>query len=706
MTTPSADRGNTGFSRHWDLVRSELAPFPGRLDAVWRYLLVTALVIVISMTLEVPVLGLSLVIVFFTAMENTTLTLDVALMNVAGATFAIGTSILLMKFTMGYPLLRITAGFALLFGYTYFTRIHKLGHIAWVGSMGISYTLILLDVVDNPEAMTRLLLWVWVAILYPILVTALVNQILLPPHPVRLLKEELLRQLDEIDQQLEARRAGTPAPALSLDRLEKGIRVLHRHLSFAIRADQDCRRERGMQLIRINTIDRLRTAAMQLSRLPANAPAPLDRIGQVQRACRDLRQAITDRGTFTVDPSLVSDVRAEDPIGVALQEMAHALNALAEAESVPLPPRTEGSGRMLAADWLSNPVYAQFALKTTLAAFACYVFQSATQWQGIHTAVLTCFIVALPNLGASSHKGILRIAGCAAGSLVTLFITVFLIPRLDTITGLLLLTLPIVAIGAWIMAGSERFRYIGLQFVFAFSLALFGKFYPNHNIPEIRDRMVGIMLGVLVTIGLSTFLWPEREGSGLWGMLAQLVRSIAGLARAGRGRPNEMEKVHEIGQARQRGWSLLAANREMESRVALEPGWQYDRDAVTLDLQTWFAQVQETLFSINWLQTLLHHLGEAFPESFQRSCEQHLEDVAERLDRLADHLDHPSRDFKPESLSASLAAFDRHLLHARTSGADPRRLDEIGSAVQAIHERIAQLGSHISQAAMQPSGPQ
>lgn len=703
--TSFAEPGFLVSTRLGALVRNELAPFPGRMNAVWRYLLVSALVIVISMTLQVPALGLSLMIVFFTARDNAPLTLTTCVFSVIGTTFAIGVALVLLKSTMGYPMLCLLGAAAILFCGIYFMRISKFGQLGYLAAIVVCYSLTMLDVVNDPEFMTRFLLWIWVATVYPILITALVNLILLPAHPEQQLKEELLRQLDDVERQLEARHTGSVPPPLGLDSIEQGALALYRHLSMATLADPAYRRDRGFHLMVITTVDRLRAAAVRLSRLPGTDAERPEWLSGLRSACGDLRQTLAGDRPFRVDPALVADRMAEGPVDAVLQEMGHALNALAEAESMPHAAGAAAREGLIASDWLSNPVYGQFALKTVLAGMICYLFQAAVQWPGIHTAPMTCFIVALPSLGASSRRGMLRVIGCALGSMVTLLITVFLIPHLDTLTGLLLLTMPVIAAGAWIAAGSERFSYIGLQFVFAFSLALFGRFAPSTNLPEIRDRMVGIVIGVTVSMLIYSLLWPEREGSELWAMLARLVRSIAGLARAGGGGGTEADRMRDLAAAREEGWSRLAANRDLESRVALEPGWQYAHDAVTVDLQTWFAQAQETLFSVHWLQTLLHDAGPELGAPFLNTCEQFREDSARRLDKLAERLDTRSLDRAPVSLSASLAAFDRQGLPELDSAASPGRIQEIVSAVHAINERIAQLNAHFASGAQPTAEP-
>jgi multidrug resistance protein MdtO len=155
----------------------ELRPFPGRMHTVWRFMLVSALVILISMTLQVPVMGLSLTIVFFAAQENTTLTWRTCVFSVIGTTVSIGVALLLVKFTMGDPGPRLLGGFGFLFVAIYFMRVSRLGQLGGIAAMGIAYTLTMLDAVNDPEFMTRFLLWVWVwvATVYPILVTALLT---------------------------------------------------------------------------------------------------------------------------------------------------------------------------------------------------------------------------------------------------------------------------------------------------------------------------------------------------------------------------------------------------------------------------------------------------------------------------------------------------------------------------------------------------
>lgn len=88
-------------------LRSQLAPYPGRVNIMLRCMLTSAIVIVVSMALQVPSLALSLLVVFYVTQSNVVVTRLVGIMFMVGSTLAIGLSILLLKLTFDYPLLRI-----------------------------------------------------------------------------------------------------------------------------------------------------------------------------------------------------------------------------------------------------------------------------------------------------------------------------------------------------------------------------------------------------------------------------------------------------------------------------------------------------------------------------------------------------------------------------------------------------------------------
>jgi multidrug resistance protein MdtO len=90
----------------------------------------------------------------------------------------------------------------------------------------------------------------------------------------------------------------------------------------------------------------------------------------------------------------------------------------------------------VAPDALHNPAYIRFALKTT-AAVICFLIYTAIDWQGIHTAMITCYVAALGTTGETVHKLALRITGCLIGAAIDVAAIFWVIPHIDGVGALM-----------------------------------------------------------------------------------------------------------------------------------------------------------------------------------------------------------------------------------------------------------------------------
>src|SRR6267142_569154 len=161
-------------------------------------------------------------------------------------------------------------------------------------------------------------------------------------------------------------------------------------------------------------------------------------------------------------------------------------------------------------DAFTNPAHVHFALKVTFAAMFCYIVYEAIDWSGIHTAFITCTFIALESTEATLYKGTLRIAGCVIGGALALFSIVFLMPHMETIASLVVLVACAAAIAGWVAAGSERISYAGLQLAFAFFYSVFQGYAPDTDLDNVRNRVVGILFGLIVTGLVFHYVWPEK----------------------------------------------------------------------------------------------------------------------------------------------------------------------------------------------------
>ena len=184
----------------------------------------------------------------------------------------------------------------------------------------------------------------------------------------------------------------------------------------------------------------------------------------------------------------------------------------------PTDPKPSASARtkksLFVPDAFTNPDYVRFGLKVTLAAMSCYIMYMALDWPGIRTAFITCCFIGLENTRATIRKARLRFVGCAIGGLLGFLAIMYLVPQMESIVALAFLTAAGAALAGWVAAGSERISYAGLQIALAFFMCIFQGFAPDTHFETIRNRVVGILLGILVASVVFYNLWPERQAGG------------------------------------------------------------------------------------------------------------------------------------------------------------------------------------------------
>jgi len=650
----------------------ELAPFPGRVNVTLRCMLTSAIVIVTSMALEIPELALSLLVLFYVTQANVVMTRLVGFMFMIGSTLAIGLSILLLKFTFDYPLVRIVVASVLFFCSVYLIRVLKIGVVFFIVAIVIIYVQSFVDQTDQADLLIRAVLWVWVAVNYPIALALVVNTLLLPAEPQLQLRDAIHRQLDVVQTRLgeliEGRANVEPIP---VGAVQQGALTLQKLLRFSTMRDAQYREHQAMQLACIATVSRLYRAASLLPReWPGGAGASRAMLRELRANTQALDEAVMTRTPYSYTTGTAPEDRAAVDAIPAAAEMQRALRAFSDltasgAHTGGPAGKAAASEPMLAPDAWTNPAYLRFSLKTLLTVLACYVFYNAVDWQGIHTIMLTCLIVALPSLGASTQRAVLRIAGALVGSALALFMVVFVIPQLESIVGLLLMTLPIVALAAWISAGSERISYAGVQLMFTFSLALLAQFGPTTNLTEIRDRMVGILLGVGVSTFAQMSFWREGEGDVLRQKLAGLLRAIGALLRApqsGAGMAGEAPNAqHEL-----KTWAQLDDCEATLLRVVLEPNWQEgEHSRLTLRAQTVLAQSREIMLAGNALHNELAVQKDAASPQALDTARTVQEQAATELERYADGLEgYPPDARAPRRIAIATLAADSTLTRA------------------------------------------
>lgn len=500
-------------------LRQELRDAPGRASYTLRLTLSCAVLITLFMTLQIPFLAVALIVVFYVSQPNVLMIKLVSVVFFVTVTVALGGVLLIIKWTYDYPLIRLAASVALFFCALYLMRVlGKLGLAFFVVALAVIYAQTFPSMTSQSEILVRLLLWLWVAINTAILVTLLVNACFQQAFPGNQFKARLAGMLHEVARRLAAPDAEAPPTFGETAAQFNQLQSLFAQASRAtpeIAADPQAWRSRLAATLR----------CYQLAALLQADEADSDDRQQLSQAVLQLKNALSEEPFDGAIPPLTLSGRSVNR--AVLQEMATTLQRLAQGEPVALPQGEVEKAPLLAPDAWRNPAYLHFALKTLLATLICYVFYTAADWQGLHTIMLSCVIVAQPGLGATMQKTWLRIGGALLASLLALLLIVFVQPWTDSLTGLLAMSLPVLALAAWIAAGSERIAYAGIQIGFTFALAFLSWFAPLTNLTELRDRVLGILLGVLVSSIVHLYLWPDSEAPQLKTRLAALYRRLA-----------------------------------------------------------------------------------------------------------------------------------------------------------------------------------
>ena len=339
-------------------LKSELAPTHPREIRTAIMVGGAVLCVITSMALQVPELSVTAYMIFFVAKPTKHLTTLTGLLGLIGATVGIAGSLLLYKFTYGYPELRIPGMAIALFLGMWLSRVFVLGPLGFLIGFVVAVSQSVGEAVPSPELVVRGLLWLWVAIVYGAAVTVALNLLFLPDTP----------------------------------------------------------------------------------------------------------------------------------------------------KAAEHPPKPKG---LFVPNAFTNPAHVHFALKVTFAAMFCYIVYEAIDWSGIHTAFITCTFIALESTEATLYKGTLRFVGCVIGGALALFSIVFLMPHMETIASLVVLVACAAAIAGWVATGSERISYAGLQLAFAFFYSVFQGYAPDTDLDNVRNRVVGILFGLVVTGFVFRYIWPE-----------------------------------------------------------------------------------------------------------------------------------------------------------------------------------------------------
>jgi len=390
------------------------------------------------------------------------------------------------------------------------------------------------------ESLIEFVLWIWLCVTLGLTVNLGVLLLLAPGDPVTLLQREVdtrLRAVEHTLRELAGTDELTPAPAVSLDALATtGMSRPLALLKSASITNARARQRHETLATTITLVDRLVTdaGALRMVAPPTSSASMRESLLRVADACARTRRAFAERRWPERAEAMAraaSDESASTPAPVAdIERTLEQLSMISRIEAPKPSAAKEGRPRLLLPDATTNPEYVQFAIKGAVASLICYVLFIGFDYPGIYTSVITCFVVSLSTIGSSNQKGLLRFGGAAVGGGMGLFALVYAFPNIDGVGGFWIVFALGTAVAAWINFGSPRISYGGYQTGLAFYKATLQKLGPAMSATVVRDRLIGVAFGLIVFGIVEHVLWPVRAADRMHARLADVLRSLAGLA--------------------------------------------------------------------------------------------------------------------------------------------------------------------------------
>ncbi len=510
----------------WLAVRARLQPAPGRWAFTLRIALICTLTACAVSMYGTPDAAFTIYMAFFLNRPDRTASIVTSVAMLLLISCVIAFSMISAIVVVNSPMVRVAAIAVISFGLLFLTSASKLRPVGANIALVAGYALDLLGTVTVGEEATRGLLYVWLFVAFPVAASILVN-LLIAPSPRSLLQKGLADRLT-----LAADLLSTAGPALTA-RLERTLHSGDATLNGYLRMMGIERSAPPATLAALGQAIRSSTVVLQLLDLAAREGHSLDpaNAGRLTPSLRSMAAIFAD-GSYPVsvepvlgflEPGATNDARLAVELDKALVGFA-----VANGKDRPLPVVHTG---FFEPDAFTNETHVLFAVRTTAAALLCYILYSLLDWPGIHTCFLTCYIVSLGTAAESVEKLVLRIAGCLVGAALGYVALLLILPWVTSVGGLMVIVFMGTAVAAWIVAGGPFVAYAGLQLAFAFLLCVVQGSAPAFDLTVARDRVIGILIGNLVTYLALTRLWPSSVGARIDLTIARLVDLLVQAAR-------------------------------------------------------------------------------------------------------------------------------------------------------------------------------
>lgn len=484
------------------------------------------LVVLVMLAAQMPFVGIAPYLVFLLSQDETISTRAAAIL---GAVVTLSTCLLIVLITLiafDAPWLRVPLFALLFYGGFYLMRTFSQPKAVLGALVILGLVLVASDKVPTPTYLFTQLAWLIAALGVVIAAILLGGWLTRIPSGRERLRQVLSARMTATERTLRA--LPDPAANTHLARPPGERSKVQETLERAILAGRLTERQGDHYA----TIEQLWTDLDDACDAFGHATPSIDRIALAE-AVAALRCAILEERDLNETERRAVDALREATLPSALrsaeQTLDHAWTRILSEDGAMAPPAK--SPEMLPDDFGTNPLYASFALRATLATMGCYLLMVTTHWDGIHTCMVTTVATALATTGAQVHKQALRISGAVLGGALGIMMVTIVIPHYDSLLALLLIISLGTLAAAWISLGSARISYAGWQIALAFFMTVLQGPHPATDLDVIWDRWVGIAIGIFAMQLAFRIAWPETTVETLRRQLHRVREAIDEVAR-------------------------------------------------------------------------------------------------------------------------------------------------------------------------------
>ncbi|MXV44924.1 fusaric acid resistance protein [Saccharibacter sp. 17.LH.SD] len=549
MAQPAANIITNPYWRH--IFRLLVRPSAGRLGHTLRVTIAGMIGVLIGEIWQLPAMDIIPIIILAIWQEDRMLNLTIGKTALIFFAFVMSAVYFATVFSINNFFLTLFVNLIFSFVFFFLGSASKLKGIALVGGLFLSYILLQIDVISHSDTVTRIILYVTLALAISC-GSFIVLGFPLSPSPQRVLMGRIAYRLRTAADHL-IDPTSLKFTEETKDLLRQGTQGMLVNLALASKE----------KLLSAQDLLSLRQAALHsyailtlVNKSTRSSPLP----SREER--RELASLLLEMAQAFDENSYLRNVKSPTFSHPILQSISPLLEQFSVPSEDPLPPAPPAPG-FFVPDAFSNPNYVLYATKGTAAVFINIVIFKCLNWPGIHTCVITCFVVALPTMGEVISKQTLRIIGSFIGCGFAMLGIIFLIPHFISIAQLLLFLGVVLLVSGWLNSGESRIAYIGLQIAIAFFLSDLTNSTPATDLTVPRDRVIGIMIGLFINYIMHTYLWPKSCGT----QIGPQLQAIKDLLKAESNASTSVERIVFASKVQER----IAATEIMLENSVLEP---------------------------------------------------------------------------------------------------------------------------------------